>query len=164
MLGAMTAASAATAVAAAAPSAATAVAAALPTDPIYASIERHKAVMLPYNIAVAVRAAYDETDEEEDEEEDRMDAAVDEAWNDCEQAAVDLIKTSPTSLAGAVTAIEYLREQLKAGGAYMPQDLIDDSPGDVRDTIGWVDAFLETIVDAVIVLADGGKATAPSEL
>ena len=123
------------------------------SDPIYNAMERHRAAMQPYGAAVDVRASYDESDRSEVE---WMDAAVDVARERCIEAAVDLINTSPTTIAGSVEVLRYIREQLKDDGEYMPHHLIHDSPGDARDTIGWVDAFLETVVDAMSDLAASG--------
>jgi hypothetical protein len=125
------------------------------TDPIFAAIERHRTVMQPYDAAVDARASYEESDESEVE---KMDAAVDVAQERCTETAVDLINTSPTTIAGVVSALRYIREQLKDDGEYMPHHLIHESPGDARDTIGWVDAFLEPLVDAMTDLGKTGSA------
>jgi hypothetical protein len=125
-------------------------------DPIFAAIERHRTVMQPYDAAVDVRASYDERDESEVE---RMDAAVDVARERCTETAVDLINTSPTTIAGAVSALRYIRQQLKDDGEYIPHNLIHESPGDARDTIGWIDAFLETVIEAMDDLRATGSAS-----
>jgi hypothetical protein len=56
-----------------------------------------------------------------------LDAAVDAAWEPCEQAAIDLINT-----------------------------LLLDTGGDAQDTMGvWIDAFLDTLADAVGAMQEG---------
>src|SRR5579864_2069349 len=78
-------------------------------DPIYAAIERHKAAGAAWDEVVSVRANYDEAD---DDETQRLQDAAAEAWEPCEQAAIDLLNTAPTTLAGIVTAIQYIQIQM----------------------------------------------------
>jgi hypothetical protein len=107
--------------------------AALAVDPIYAAIERHKAAALIW----------------------KLESAVDETWEPCEQASVDLINTAPTTLAGIIAAIQYIRVQMRDDGTYMVHRLLLDTGGDAQETMGWIDAFLDTIADAAASL---GKA------
>src|SRR5258708_1632550 len=74
-------------------------------DPIYAAIERHKAAAAAWDAVMNIRARYDEAD---DDETQRLQDAADEAWEPCKAAAFELLNTSPTSLAGIVTAIRYI--------------------------------------------------------
>jgi hypothetical protein len=125
------------------------------SDPIYAAIERHKAAGVAWDAAVNVRADYDEADVDETE---RLQDAVDNAWELCVQAGVDLINTGPTTLAGIVAAIGYLRIQMSDDGTYMPRHFVLDTGGDAQETTGWIDAFLDTIADAVAALDQQGGA------
>jgi hypothetical protein len=133
--------------------------AALAVDPIYAAIERHKATALIWDAAVNVRADFPDTaDARTDEQQERLyelESAVDETWEPCEQASVDLINTAPTTLAGIIAAIQYIRVQMRDDGTYMVHRLLLDTGGDAQETMGWIDAFLDTIADAAASL---GKA------
>jgi hypothetical protein len=133
--------------------------AALAVDPIYAAIERHKAAALIWDAAVNVRADFpDAGDPRTDEQQERLyelESAVDETWEPCEQASVDLINTAPTTLAGIIAAIQYIRVQMRDDGTYMVHRLLLDTGGDAQETMGWIDAFLDTIADAAASL---GKA------
>jgi hypothetical protein len=131
--------------------------AALAVDPIYATIERHKAAALIWDAAVNVRADFNDlhmTDEQR-EQRDLLDDAVEDAWEPCEQSSVDLINTAPTTLAGIIAAIQYIRVQMRDDGTYMVHRLLLDTGGDAQETMGWIDAFLDTIADAAASL---GKA------
>jgi hypothetical protein len=87
------------------------------------------------------------------EELGRLDDAVDETWERLEQAGVDLINTAPATVAGIVAAIQYLRKQMEDDGTYMPQTLVLDTGGDAQNTMGWIDAWLDTVADASADLA-----------
>ena len=130
--------------------------AALAVDPIYAAIERHKAAALIWDAAVNVRADFPDTaDASTDEQQERLyelESAVDETWEPCEQASVDLINTAPTTLAGIIAAIQYIRVQMRDDGTYMVHSLLLDTGGDAQETMGWIDAFLDTIADAAASL------------
>ena len=90
--------------------------------------------------------------DEQWEQRDLLDEAVDDARGTLEKAGVDLVHTAPTTLAGIVTAIEYMRRQMRNDGTYMPYDIefkFDDLyEGDGGIVLGWIDAWLDTIVDA----------------
>jgi hypothetical protein len=119
-------------------------------DPIYAAIERHKAAGIVWEAAVDVRAHFPDlhmTDEQR-EQRDRLDGAVEDAWEPCDQAGVDLINTAPTTPAGIIAAIRYIQIQMLDDGTYMPHHLVLDTGGDAQETMGWIDAFLDTIADA----------------
>jgi hypothetical protein len=113
---------------------------------------------LPWDAAVDVRASFHEFDDGVGDEVARLDDAVDEAWEPLGQAGVDLVNTAPTTLAGIVTAIQYLRAQMEDDGTYMPQTLVLDAGGDAQTTMGWIDAWLDTIADAAVDLDRAGKA------
>ena len=69
-----------------------------------------------------------------------------------------LIHTAPTMLAGIVTAIEYIRKQMRNDGTYIPYEIefkFDDiyaSDGGI--VLGWIDVWLNTIATAVAALAE----------
>jgi hypothetical protein len=137
----------------------TAVLAAAPAvDPIYAAIERHKQTCVIWDAAVDVRSNFNDltmTDEQR-EQRDELDDAVDDAWEPCEQASVDLITTEPTTRTGIITAIRYIQIQMRDDGTYMSQDVefeySEGSEGDSRAAMGWIDAFLDTIAAATAAL------------
>jgi hypothetical protein len=145
-----------------------AVAAAIPTavlaaapavDPIYAAIERHKHTAKIWDAAVDIRSHFHDLDmtDEQREQRDLLDDAVDDAWEPCEQASVDLITTEPTTRAGIITAIRYIQIQMRDDGIYMSQDVefeyTEGDEGDSRAAMGWIDAFLETVADATAALS-----------
>jgi hypothetical protein len=68
-----------------------------------------------------------------------------------EKASVDLVHTAPTTPAGIVTAIEYMRRQMRNDGTYMPYDELYEGDGGI--VLGWIDVWLDTIVEALGNLA-----------
>jgi hypothetical protein len=90
------------------------------------------------------------------EERDRLDAAEEDAREPLVDAGVDLVGTKPTTLAGIIAAISYIRTQMRDDGTYVPFasevdfdfEYTEESAGDSLDTMGWIDAFLDTIADA----------------
>jgi hypothetical protein len=129
-----------------------------PIDPIYAAIERHKAAGIVWDAAVDVRSHFNDlhmTDEQR-KQRDLLDDAVEDAWKPCEQAGIDLITTEPITHAGIVAAIRYIRIQMRDDGTVMPHGLEFEfnsgSEGDGGETLGWVDAFLDTIASATAAL------------
>jgi hypothetical protein len=131
-----------------------------PIDPIYAAIERHKAAGIVWDAAVDVRSHFNDLHMtgEQREQLDLLDDAVEDAWEPCEQAGVDLINTAPTTLAGIIAAIAYARIQMRDDGTFMPHYLVLDTGGDAQETMGWIDAFLDTLADAATELDLAGKA------
>jgi hypothetical protein len=133
-------------------------------DPIFAAIERHKAAAVIWDAAVDVRSHFNDLDmtDEQREQRDLLDDAVEDAWEPCEQAGVDLITTKPITPAGIITAIRYIQIQMRDDGTYMPQgvefEYTEGSAGDSRAAMGWIDAFLETLADAATELDLSGKA------
>jgi hypothetical protein len=135
------------------------VAGARPTD----AAPAHKAACIVWDAAVDVRAVFPDgapmTDEQW-EERDRLDDAVDDAREPLLDAGVDLVGAKPTTLAGIIAAISYIRTQMRDDGTYMPYasefesrfEYIEECAGDSRDTMGWIDAFLDTIADAAAAL------------
>jgi hypothetical protein len=133
-------------------------AAALGADPIYAAIERHKAASAVWDAAITIRAKFQDASDESKEQADKLQEAADEAWGSCEQAAIDLINTEPTTLAGIVAAIRYCIRQMADDGTFMPHGIEYDNGGDAQETMGWIDAWLDTLADAVAELDRAGKA------
>jgi hypothetical protein len=155
-----------------------AVAAAIPTatltaaaiDPIYAAIEKHKAAAAVWDAAVNVRADFPEgpapmTDERW-EERCRLDDAVDDAREPFVDAGLDLVGTKPTTPAGIIAAINYVRIQMRTDGTYMPYASEVEwefeytegyGGGDALDAMSWIDAFLDTIADATAALDKAGQ-------
>jgi len=131
-------------------------------DPIYAAIERHKAAAVVWDAAVGVRASLpegpDPMTDEQWEERCRLDDAEEDARDPLVDAGVDLVGTKPTTLAGIVAAISYVRTQMR-NDAFMPWEVefefeFDEGcPGDAQ-TLKWIDAFLGTIAKAAAALAE----------
>jgi hypothetical protein len=127
--------------------------AAAESDPIYAAIERHKQACIVWEGAVHVRATFNDLHmtAEQREQRDELDDAVEDTRAPCDQAGIDLVTTKPTTPAGIVAAIAYIRIQMRDDGTYMPWMEFEYSPGiagDSEQPMGWIDAFLETIAAA----------------
>ncbi len=118
-------------------------------DPIYAAIERHKAAAVAWNAALDVQR------------DDDLDYAVAATRERLVNAGAALVATVPTTLAGIVAAISYMRKQMR-NDAYMPWEIEfefeydEGCPGDCEQTMGWLDAFLNTITEAVKALDHAG--------
>jgi hypothetical protein len=131
-------------------------------DPIYAAIERHKQTCIVWEAAVDVRSTFNDLHMtvEQREQRDELDEAVEDARAPCDQAGIDLVTTKPTTPAGIVAAIAYIRIQMRNDGTYMPWMEFEYSPGfesASEQPMGWIDAFLETIAAAA---TEFGKAVA----
>jgi hypothetical protein len=132
----------------------------MPADPMYAAIERHKETCIVWDAAASARSDFADLTmtAEQRRQCDELDDAIENTWRPCERAGVDLINTTPTTLAGIVAAIRYIKIQMKDDGTYMPRRIIFAySPGyeaDAKETLGWIDAFLDTIVIATDALGD----------
>ena len=91
--------------------------------------------------------------DEQWEQRDALDDAVDEARVILQQAGLDLINTAPTTATGIATAIRYMQRQMRTDGTYMPYDIefeFDDGyTGDGGVVLAWIDAWLDTLADAV---------------
>jgi hypothetical protein len=135
-----------------------------PDDPIYAAIEKHRAACIVWDAAVDVRASLPEGPEpmtdEQWEERDRLDDAEEDAREPLAAAGVDLVTTAPTTLAGIVAAVSYIRAQMRDYGTYMPYtsefesgfEYTEGCAGDSLDIMSWIDAFLDTLADATAAL------------
>jgi hypothetical protein len=123
-------------------------------DPIYAAIAKHKASIVWY-AAVDVRSNFPDLHMtvEQRRQRDVLDAAVRDACEPLRSSGVDLLNTRPTTLAGIVVAIQYMRFQMSDDGTYMPHHLEYDHGGDAQETMAWIDAFLDTLAGAVAALA-----------
>jgi hypothetical protein len=134
--------------------------AAAESDPIYAAIERHKQACIVWEGAVHVRATFNDLHmtAEQREQRDELDDAVDDARESLVDAGVDLVNTTPTTAAGIVTAIGYMRLQMRDYGTFMPYEtkfefeFTPDCGGDGAEVMGWIDAWLSTIADAAAAL------------
>jgi hypothetical protein len=140
-----------------------------PEDPIHLAIARHKAAAAVWDAAVGVRASFPEGPEprtdEQFEELDRIDDAQAAARRPLADAGVDLVTTAPTTLAGIIAAVSYIRKQMR-NDAFMPWEaefefeFDEGCPGDAKETMGWLDAFLNTIAEAAAAL-DARQGEAP---
>jgi hypothetical protein len=130
-----------------------AIAAALPADPIYAAIERHKDLAKALDAVWKPRAHckdFGTLTPEEQAHVLKLNDAVDEAHLPLEAAAMDLFNTHPTTLTGIITALFYMRIQHRNDGEYMIQGWLEDEDGERY--IDWRDAWLETLIQAVLQL------------
>jgi hypothetical protein len=133
------------------------------TDPIYAAIKRHKEAAVVWDAAVHVWAGFSDGPApmpiERRIERERIDDAQEAARDALENAGVDLVNTSPTTLGGIVLALNYIREQmLQDDGIYMPSGLRLSDDTDSEYPVAWIDAFLDTIEHAATELDEAGKA------
>jgi hypothetical protein len=126
-------------------------------DPIYAAIERHKQAAAVWDAAVDVRSNINDL-QMTAKQRDELDGPVEGARDALDDAAIDLINTAPTTLAGIARALNFMREQMaQEDGAYMPSYLALKG-SDYPEIIGWIDAFLDTIEYAARELDPAGKA------
>jgi hypothetical protein len=132
-----------------------AIALALPDDPIYAAIKRHRDIAQTYDAAWKVRGRckdFGTLTEEEKAHLLKLNDAVDEAHLPLEAAAMDLFNTHPTTRAGIIAALFYMRIQHRNDGEHMIQGWLEDEDGERY--IDWRDASLETLIQAVLQLDD----------
>jgi hypothetical protein len=128
-------------------------------DPIYVAIERHKQTAAVWDAAVDVRSNINDL-QMTAKQRDELDGPVEGARDALDDAAIDLINTAPTTLAGIARALNFMREQMaQEDGAYMPSYLALKG-SDYPEIIGWIDAFLDTIEYAARELDWAGKAVA----
>jgi hypothetical protein len=125
-------------------------------DPIFAAIERHRAARVIWDGEVDVRSRFEDLTMTADQrrQRDALDDAVADARDALDKTSVALINTGPTTFAGIVTALQYLRRQMRDDGTYMPYDIefeFDEGyeGGDGAVVFGWIDASLDTIVEAL---------------
>jgi hypothetical protein len=125
-------------------------------DPIFAAIERHRAARVIWDGEVDARSHFEDLKmtAEQRRQRDALDDAVADARDTLDEASVALINTGPTSFAGIVTMLQYLRRQMRDDGTYMPYDIefeFDEGNegGDGAVVFGWIDASLDTIVEAL---------------
>jgi hypothetical protein len=124
-------------------------------DPIYAAIKRHRDLAKPYDAAWKVRGRcrdFGTLTEEEKAHVLKLNDAVDEAHLPLEAAAMDLFNTEPTTHAGIICALSYMRIQHRNDGEHMIQGWLEDEDGE--HYIDWRDAWLETLTQAVLQLGD----------
>jgi hypothetical protein len=143
-----------------------AVAAAIPTaalsaapavDPIHAAIKRHGDLAKIYDAACKLRGKckdFGTLTEAERAHVLKLNDALDEAHLPLEAAAVDLLNTAPTTHAGIICALFYMRIQHRNDGEHMVQGWMEDEDGDGERYIDWRDAWLETLIQAVVQLED----------
>ena len=124
-------------------------------DPIYAVIERHRDLAKICDAAWKVRGKckdFGALTEEEKAHVRKLNDAVDEAHLPLEAAAVDLFNTEPTTHAGIIAALFYMRIQHRNDGEHMIEGWLEDE--DSEQYIDWRDAWFETLIQAVLQLDD----------
>jgi hypothetical protein len=122
-------------------------------DPIYAAIKRHRDLAKTLDAAWKLRGHCKDFGTLTEAEQDRireLNDAVDEASLPLEAAAMDLFNTAPTTRAGILTALFYMRIQHRNDGEHMIQGRFEDEDGERY--IDWRDAWLETLLQAVMQL------------
>jgi hypothetical protein len=133
----------------------TAVLSAAPADPIYAAIDRHRDLAKACDAAWKLRSKCKDFGTLTEEEEARvreLNDLTDAAHLPLEAAAVDLCNTHPTTRTGISTALFYMRIQHRNDGEHMIRGWLEDEDGERY--IDWRDAWLETIIQAVMQLDD----------
>jgi hypothetical protein len=119
-------------------------------DPIYAAIERHKDLAKAFDAVWKLRGRCKDfgiLTEAEKAHLQELDDATDAAGLPLEAAAMDLFNTAPTTHAGIIAALRYMRIQHGNDGEHMIQGWFEDEDGERY--IDWRDAWLETLIDAV---------------
>ena len=130
-------------------------AAALGTDPIYAAIERHRDLAKAFDAVWKLRGRckdFGTLTEAEKERVRELNDATDAAGLPLEAAAMDLFNTHPTTRTGIITALFYMRIQHRNDGEHMIRGRFEDEDGERY--IDWRDAWLETLIQAVLQLDD----------
>jgi len=126
-------------------------------DPINAVIKRHMDLAKICDAAWKVRGKckdFGTLTEAEQAHIRKLDDAVDEANLPLEAAAENLINTTPTTRAGIIDALFYMRIQHRNDGEHMVQGSMEDEDQDGESYIDWRDAWLETLIQAVLQLDD----------
>jgi hypothetical protein len=142
-------------VAAAAVPNATPEASSAPVDPIFAAIKRHRDLTKAYDEAWKLRGRFKDFGTLTEEEKARvreLNDLTDAAGLPLEMASMDLFNTHPTTRAGIVAALSYMGIQLRNDGEHMIEGWFEDEDGERY--IDWRDAWLETIIQAVVQLDD----------
>jgi hypothetical protein len=124
-------------------------------DPIHAAIERHGDLAKTYDAVCKLRGKckdFGTLTEAEQASVLKLNDAEDEAHLPLETAAMDLFNTHPTTRAGIICAIFYMRIQHRNDGLHMVQGWMEDEDGERY--IDWRDAWLETLIQAVLHLDD----------
>jgi hypothetical protein len=124
-------------------------------DPIYAAIERHKDLAKALDAVWKLRARckdFGTLTEAEKARVRELNDATDAAHLPLEAAAMDLFNTAPTTHAGIIAALFYMRIQHRNDGEHMIQGWLEDEDGERY--IDWRDAWLETLTQAVLHLDD----------
>jgi hypothetical protein len=119
-------------------------------DPIYAAIERHKDRVKTYDAVWKLRGRckdFGTLTEAEKAHLRELDDATDAAGLPLEAAGIDLFNTAPTTHAGIIAALRYMRIQHEGDGEHMIQGWHEDEDGE--RFIDWRNAWLETLIDAV---------------
>jgi hypothetical protein len=124
-------------------------------DPIYAAIKRHRDLTKTFDAAWKVRAHCEDFGTLTEEEKARvreLNDATDAAGLPLEAAAMDLFNTAPTTHAGIIAALFYMRIQHRNDGEHMIRGCFEDEDGERY--IDWRDVWLETLLQAVLQLDD----------
>jgi hypothetical protein len=124
-------------------------------DPIYAAIERHRDLAKAYDEVGKLRGRckdFGTLTEEEKARVRELNDLTDAAHLPLEAAAMDLFDTAPTTHAGIITALFYMRIQHRNDGEHMIRGRFEDEDGECY--IDWRDAWLETFVQAILQLDD----------
>jgi hypothetical protein len=139
------------------------IAAAIPTpaaasaDPIYAAIERHKALIVPFDAAWKARGHckdFGTLTEYEKQHVRKLNDAIDAAGLPMERAACELFDTVPTTLAGVVAAIRVIQTCYGNDGEHMPHGRwLYENEDDSKNGRDWLECFLDTIAMAVDEIA-----------
>jgi hypothetical protein len=131
-----------------------------PPDPIYAAIELHRDLAKTYDAAWKVRANFNDFGEMTEQEKAQLrqfNDATDAAHLPLEAAALDLFNTEPTTHAGIITALFYMRIQHRNDGEHMIRGSFEDEDGERY--IDWRDAWLETLIQAILQLDNAALMT-----
>ncbi len=133
--------------------------AAAASDPIYASIEAHKAVAVALVAAVDRNMAFEnelhanerlQRDRRLPDEQQRgkeIEEALSQAYSDEADAAIELLGIYPTTVAGAIALLTYARDYDNATfGMGWPIDLIDDT---LEGTRNWHSFLIANLVEVL---------------
>jgi hypothetical protein len=133
-------------------------------DPIFAAIEKHKALTVPFDAAWKARSCFNDTGELTEEQRQQLqnlNNAIDAAGLPMEQAACELFDTQPTTPAGIVAAIRVIQTYYRDDGdsGHMPRgEWLYEDEDDSRNGRDWLECLLDTLAEAVTALGITGSA------
>jgi hypothetical protein len=124
-------------------------------DPIYAAIDKHRQAVAAHDAVTDVRAAFNDVNlnDEQNAQLAVLEAAVDDAWDQLDDAGCDLVNSKPTTLAGVAALCKYVEPLLNERDTVNLPEVICWDDGTASRAAG---AFANAIAVAVEVIIRQG--------